>query len=139
MDEPFNYSRLNNLAVRDTRVAAHCDCLLFLNNDVELEPGALSEMLRWIDQPPIGLVGCRLHFPDGRLQHGGVEIGEQRKQSMRWEHIEKFYPFEQMEETKRLGFFDAVTAACALIKREVFLKIEGFDEIWYPIGYSDTI
>lgn len=138
VDEPFNYSRLNNLAVKHTKMAAHCDCLLFLNNDVELEPDALSEMLRWIDQPPIGLVGCRLHYPDGRLQHGGVQIGEQRKQAMRWEHIEKFYSFEQMEETKRLGFFDAVTAACALIKREVFLEIGGFDEIWYPIGYSDT-
>ncbi len=142
VNEPFNYSRLNNLAVKQTRIAAHCDCLLFLNNDVELEPRALSEMLRWIDQPPVGLVGCRLHYPDGRLQHGGVQrsvqMDEQREQVMRWEHREKFYPFEQMEKTKQLGFVDAVTAACALIKREVFLKIGGFDEVWYPIGYSDT-
>lgn len=139
VDEPFNFSRLNNLAVSCTQTAAHCDVLLFLNNDVELEPDALSEMLRWIDQPLIGMVGCRLHYPDGRLQHGGVQLlDRQEKQEMRWEHIEKLLPFEGMNLTKTLGIFDAVTAACAMMKRHLFLEVGGFDEVWYPIGYSDT-
>jgi GT2 family glycosyltransferase len=138
VDEPFNYSRLNNLAVKATQTAADCDVLLFLNNDVELEPNALSEMLRWIDQPQIGIVGCRLHYPDGRLQHGGIRINFYGKEEMRWEHIEKLRRFEDMNLTKTLGFFNAVTAACAMIKRQIFLEVGGFDEIWYPIGYSDT-
>lgn len=139
VDEPFNYSRLNNLAVKQTKEASECDLLLFLNNDVELEPDALQEMVRWIDQPSVGMVGCRLHFPDGRLQHGGVNsfIRDNRNELI-WEHIEKFRPFEKMNLSKNLGFFDAVTAACALIKRETFIAVGGFDEIWYPIGYSDT-
>lgn len=138
IQEPFNYSRLNNLAVQLTEKASHCDVLLFLNNDVELEPDALSEMLRWIDQPQVGMVGCRLHYPDGRLQHGGVGINIHGREEMRWEHIEKLRTFDAMNETKTLGFFDAVTAACAMIKRKTFLEVGGFDEIWYPIGYSDT-
>lgn len=136
--EPFNYSRLNNLAVQLTQKATHCDVLLFLNNDVELEPDALCEMLRWIDQPQVGMVGCRLHYPDGRLQHGGVRMNRYGREEMRWEHIEKLRVFEEMNESKTLGFFDAVTAACAMIKRKTFLDVGGFDEIWYPIGYSDT-
>ncbi len=138
INEPFNYSRLNNLAVETTHTAADCDVLLFLNNDVELEPDALSEMLRWIDQPQIGIVGCRLHYPDGRLQHGGVEISCHGKEEMRWEHIDKLRYFEEMNLTKTLGFFKAVTGACAMMKRQTFLEVGGFDEIWYPIGYSDT-
>ncbi len=136
--EPFNYSRLNNRAVRETKKGAHCQILVFLNNDVELQSDALFEMLRWICQPKIGMVGCRLHYPDGRLQHGGVVINPQGLEEMRWEHVEKLRPFEEMVRSKELGFFDAVTAACAMVKREHFLAVGGFDEIWHPIGYSDT-
>lgn len=138
IDEPFNYSRLNNLAVQRTQKAADCDILVFLNNDVELEPEALQEMLRWIDQPQIGMVGCRLHYPDGRLQHGGVSLNMQEGPEMWWEHVEKFRSFKEMDVTKTLGVFDAVTAACAMVKRDTFLEVGGFDEVWYPIGYSDT-
>ena len=94
--------------------------LLFLNNDVELEPGALSEMVRWLDQPGIGMVGCRLHYPDGRLQHGGVRLHDRVKKAMEWDHVEKLRRFEELEEAKVLGIFDAVTAACAMMKREIF-------------------
>lgn len=138
IQEPFNYSRLNNWAVKRTQKAKHCDVVLFLNNDVELESDALSEMLRWVDQPQIGIVGCRLHYPDGRLQHGGVGINFHGREEMRWEHIEKLRRFEEMKVTKTLGIFDAVTAACAMMKRQTFLEVGGFDEIWHPIGYSDT-
>ncbi|MFI0435766.1 MAG: glycosyltransferase family 2 protein [Parachlamydiaceae bacterium] len=137
-NEPFNYSRLNNLAVKKSEMAADCRVILFLNNDVELQPDALCEMLRWIDQPGVGMVGCRLHYPDGRLQHGGVEINPYGREEICWEHIEKLRRFEEMDVTKQLGFFDAVTGACAMIKRNIFLEVGGFDEVWYPIGYSDT-
>lgn len=139
INEPFNYSRLNNLAVQQTQTASQCDLLLFLNNDVDLEEGALVEMVRWIDQPGIGMVGCRLHYPDGRLQHGGVHLDCYRLPTqMHWEHIEKLLTFDEMKQTKQLGTTHAVTAACALIKRQTFLDVKGFDEVWYPIAYSDT-
>jgi len=138
INEPFNFSRLNNLAVTQSKASAPCELILFLNNDVELNCEALHEMVRWIDQPRIGMVGCRLHYPNGLLQHGGVRLQESLHHEMRWEHIEKMRPFEQMDITKKLGVMDAVTAACALIKKNLFLEIGGFDETWYPIGYSDT-
>ncbi len=136
--DPFHYSRLNNLAVQRTQTAADCDVLLFLNNDVDLAPEALSEMLRWIDQPEIGIVGCRLNYPDGTLQHGGVRQETQGMRHMGWLHVEKFRDFKHLDEAQALGVFDAVTAACAMMKREHFLQVGGFDETWYPIAYSDT-
>ncbi len=139
IDEPFNYSRLNNLAVARTNIAQDCDLVLFLNNDVELDDQALLEMTRWIDQPSIGLVGARLHYPNGQLQHGGLLLNAYHMpEQLWWDHKEKYLPFEQLKETKIHAVVDAVTAACALIKKETFLEIGGFDEIWYPISYSDT-
>lgn len=139
IDEPFNYSRLNNLAVAKTKKAKECDLVLFLNNDVELDENALSEMVRWIDQPSIGMVGARLHYPNGMLQHGGVRLHEYlHEDHVSWEHIEKLRSFDEMKETKVHAIMDAVTAACSLIKKEHFLQVGGFDEIWYPIGFSDT-
>lgn len=139
IDEPFNYSRLNNLAVTHTKKAKDCNLVLFLNNDVELDENALSEMVRWIDQPSIGIIGARLHYPNGMLQHGGVRLHEYfYTDHLVWEHIEKFRSFDEMHETKIHSIPDAVTAACALMKKEHFLQVGGFDEIWYPIGFSDT-
>lgn len=137
--EPFNYSRLNNLAVQRTTIGQECDYLLFLNNDVDLEEDALEEMCRWIDQPQIGMVGCRLHYPGGALQHGGVELSAFSPITrMTWEHVERFRSFEAMQITKQIRVTKALTAACALIKRQTFIDIDGFNEIWYPIAYSDT-
>jgi GT2 family glycosyltransferase len=103
-----------------------------------LESDALAEMLRWVDQPGIGMVGCRLNYPNGRLQHGGVRLVSRDTRGLQWEHIEKHRTFDELNETKSLHICDAVTAACAMMKRKLFLDVEGFDEIWYPIGYSDT-
>jgi GT2 family glycosyltransferase len=136
--EPFNYSRLNNLAVSQTKTASDCDLILFLNNDIELEPDAFLEMVRWIDQPKIGMVGCRLHYPDGRLQHGGVDLNIENARRMNWRHIDKLKILDTMDLSKKLMVTDAVTTACALVKRQNFLDVGGFDEIWYPIAYSDT-
>lgn len=139
ISEPFNFSRLNNLAVKNSKTAQHCEYLLFLNNDVELEPDALIEMSRWINQPGIGLVGCRLHYPNGLVQHGGIELNALLPdQAMRWENTGTAKPLESSVAAQLLHIADAVTAACALIKRETFSNVNGFDEIWYPITYSDT-
>ena len=68
---------------------------------------------------------------------GGVRLLS-HETMMRWEHREKFHSFEDLDVSNSLGIVDAVTAACAMIKRQTFLDVGGFDEIWYPIGYSDT-
>ena len=137
--EPFNYSRLNNLAVERTERARQCEYLLFLNNDVELEEDALVEMCRWVVQPGIGLVGCMLSYPNGLLQHGGVDIIRSGPaHQVTWSHSEKLRNSAKMNVSNILRLVDAATAACALMSRSHFLEIGGFDENWYPVAYSDT-
>lgn len=133
VSEPFNFSRLNNLAVKNTATAKHCEYLLFLNNDVELNADALLEMSRWAAQPQVGIVGCRLHYPNGLVQHGGIDLT-----AMGWENTATGKPLQSSRSAQTLRVSHAVTAACALMKRKTFDEIQGFDEIWYPIAYSDT-
>lgn len=135
--EPFNFSRLNNFAAQHS-IYKNSELILFMNNDVELDPNALKEMARWIDQPDIGMVGCRLHYPDKKLQHVGVELynGGPMK-TMNFIHRDSGARFNRSMQAQVLGITDAVTAACALVRRELFQKVGGFDEIWYPVAYSD--
>ena len=123
-DAPFNYSRLNNLAVAQ----AKGDVICLMNNDIEiLTPDWLEEMLSFACQPDIGCVGARLWFPDDRLQHAGVITGLGGVAG----HPNKYFP------RGYVGYFgrailtqsmSAVTAACLMIRRQVWDQVQGLDE-----------
>ena len=70
---PFNFSALNNRAVRDS---ARGEYICLLNNDAApLDAFWLGEMMELARRPDVGVVGARLTYPDGRIQHGGVVLG----------------------------------------------------------------
>src|SRR5204862_225629 len=72
LDEPFNFSRLNNVGV------AHADgeLVVFLNNDTEVQtPEWLEAMVSLAERDGVGAVGPLLLYPDGTVQHAGVVLG----------------------------------------------------------------
>lgn len=130
--EPFNWSRVNNLAARQ----ATGEYLLFLNDDVEVvSPGWIEAMLEFAQQSEIGAVGAKLHFPDGSLQHVGVNVM----------HGRPGHPFFGYPR-KHTGYFcrnvlphnvAAVTGACLMTRTDVFREAAGFDES-FPLNYNDV-
>jgi GT2 family glycosyltransferase len=128
-NEPFNYSKINNFAINQS--GCEYPLLVFLNNDVVLDKSAFLEMCRFASLKDLGLIGCRLHYPSGLLQHGGVH-----KMKELWVHIEKNQ--KKLDIALEHAVVDAVTAAACMIEREKFLEVRGFDEVSYPIAYSDT-
>ena len=71
-DRPFNFSALNNNAVKQARG----ELIALLNNDIEvITPDWLSEMVSIAIQPGIGAVGAKLWYLNNLLQHGGVTLG----------------------------------------------------------------
>ena len=127
IDEPFNFSRLNNAA----RKACRGDYLLFLNNDIEFRsPNILKQLLDPFAHRSTAAVGCRLLYPDLSIQHQGVVIikGERRcvlepgKHLQQPEVIDSLLPLSVQEE------FSAASAACLLVKADRFDAIGGFDE-----------
>lgn len=132
-DSPFNYSRLNNRAVAQ----AKGDVICLMNNDIEIfTPDWVEEMLSFACQPDIGCVGARLWFPDGRLQHAGVITGLGGLAG----HPNKYFPRGHLGYFGRavlVQSFSAVTAACLMVRREVWEQAQGLDED-LSVAYNDV-
>lgn len=112
-DVPFNYSHINNYAV----TKAKGKYLLFLNNDTEvITPDWINAMVEQAQRQSIGAVGAYLKYPDNTMQHTGVILG--RGILAANEHI---------YHDKTLNF-SAVTGACLMCRRDVFVEVGGFDE-----------
>lgn len=113
---------------------ARAPLLLFLNNDTEALRGWLPPMLRAIQSAPdVAMVGSKLLFPDGTLQHAGVAVGYAMPLPITPYHLHARRPPEASTQQLDLA---AVTAACMLVKADVFHALGGFDEA-YVNGYED--
>ncbi len=97
----------------------------------------LTEMVRLAARPDVGVVGAKLYFPDGTVQHAGVVVGMQGSARHSFEGLERDDPghFGRAILTQDVS---AVTAACMLVRREAFERVRGFDEVAFPVNFSDT-
>lgn len=133
-DGPFNYSALNNGAVR----MARGELIGLINNDIEvITPEWLDEMVSIALQPNIGAVGARLWYPDDRLQHGGVVVGVGGVAG----HSHKYLPkgdYGYFCRAALIQEFSAVTAACLIVKKSIFEQVGGLDEENLKIAFNDV-
>lgn len=120
----FNYSAINNFGVQ----AAEGDYILLLNNDTEvLKKDWLRIMAADLQREDIGAVGVKLYYPDMTLQHCGVIIGLGGVAG----HVYTGLPGDYMGDFGRAQLqqdISAVTAACMMVKRDVYEAVGGFDE-----------
>jgi GT2 family glycosyltransferase len=128
----FNWSALNNRAVREAR-GEH---LLFMNNDMEIiTPEWMGAMLEHAQRSQVGAVGARLLFPDGRVQHAGVVLGIGATAGHAFKHLPDHDPgYSWLGHVVR--DVSAVTGACMMVRREVFEHVGGFDER-LPVAFND--
>lgn len=134
LDEPFNWSRANNVAARSASGAY----LLFANNDIEmLAPGWDDIMRRRASAPGIGAVGGLLVYPDLRIQHAGIVLGHEGRSEheARREPEDASGPDGRWQQTRAVA---AVTGALLGCRSDVFRAAGGFDEIELPVWYNDV-
>lgn len=132
---PFNFSAMNNRGAREARG----EYLLLLNNDTAaLYPDWLEELLIYAQQPDVGVVGAKLHYPDGRIQHAGVILGIADAPAD--------HPFQDIAPDAD-GYFgrlklpqeySAVTAACMLTRKAVYEELGGLDETDFKVSFNDV-
>jgi len=131
--DDFNYSRANNVGVQH----ASGDVFLFLNNDTEaIEPDWLETMAGWALRKDIGVVGAKLLYDDGSIQHGGVVVGLEGVASHIFGGMREGQ-FGVFGSTEWVRNYMAVTGACLMLRREVFERIGAFDEE-YRLTFSDV-
>jgi O-antigen biosynthesis protein len=134
-DNTFNFAAINNRAVENVDT----DYVLFLNNDTEvISPDWLSQMVGYAKFTNAGAIGARLLYPDRRIQHAGVVHGFHDGLAG---HAFKLVPdwnTGYLSYAKVVRNYSAVTAACLLTPRRLFLDLGGFNEKDFAVAYNDV-
>jgi GT2 family glycosyltransferase len=131
--EPFNFAKKMNFLAKH----ASGEHLLILNDDIEvISPEWMTAMLEYSQLPEVGVVGAKLYYPDGRLQHVGVVMGIGGGASHVFTGKPKDFP-GYFASTKVIRNYSVVTGACAMTKRRLFEELGGFDEK-FRIDYNDV-
>ena len=123
-EREFNYSAINNFGVG----SANGRYLLFLNNDVELiGPDSITRMVNYAARKETGIVGARLMYGDDTIQHAGVIVGLGGIAGAAFVglHEKENSYMHRMMCAQELS---AVTAACMMMRRDVFDAAGGFRE-----------
>lgn len=133
-DEPFNWSRINNMAA-DHSTAPN---IVFANNDIEmLTPGWDDLLLGYLQRTDIGLVGARLLYPDGAVQHAGMIFGMGEGPPVH-DGVHSAIPDPGPQDRFDLTHaVPAVTGAFMAIRRRLFDQVDRFDEAGLAIAYND--
>ncbi len=114
--------------------AARGRYLVFLNNDTIPLTGWLTALVQEVEQrPDVAVVGSKLLYEDGTIQHAGVAFS---RATFSPYHIYRGFPADSPAATRRREL-QCVTAACMLVRREVFASVDGFDE-GYRNGFEDV-
>ena len=120
----FNYSAINNYAVSQT----DGEYLVLLNNDTEvIESRWMEEMLANCQRKEVGIVGAKLYYPNGQVQHAGVVVGIRGIAGNMFRGLPKGYS-GYLHKASIQQDLSAVTAACMMVRRSVYEEAGGFEE-----------
>lgn len=97
--------------------------VLLLNNDTIPHAGWLEALLAELDDPTVGLVGARLLYADGTVQHAGVNFTA----SLLTEHVHRGVAGDDPLVLEARDY-PAVTGACMLLSKRLWDEIGGLDE-----------
>lgn len=130
----FNYSAINNAAVRQARGSI----VTLMNNDIEvISKDWLLEMASHAIRPNIGCVGAKLLYPNHQVQHGGVILGIGGVAG----HAHKYFDAESAGYHSRLHLtqnLSAVTAACLTVKKQIYLSVGGLNDSDLKVAFNDV-
>lgn len=133
-DYPFNYSAINNFGVSHAKGSI----IGLVNNDVEvITPGWLSEMVSHALRPEVGCVGAKLYYSNDTVQHAGVICSLGGVAGHSHKHFPRSHPgyFYRLMLPQNLS---AVTAACLIVRREIFEEVGGLDELNLKVAFNDV-
>ena len=119
----LSFSKANNMAVRQ----AQGDYILLLNDDTLPTEGWLERMLKLAEEKKAGIVGAKLVYPGtNRIQHAGVVFDEKKRPLHIYHNHDELDPRSTIDRE-----YQAVTFACALIKKSVWQELDGLEQKEY--------
>ncbi len=132
-DMEFNYSKINNLAVKE----AKGEVIILLNNDTEIiTPEWMTWMVGYATRPHIGAVGAKLLYPDDTVQHVGVVLGLGGVAGHT--HLGERRNAPGLYGRTRVPYdVGAVTAACLAVEKRKFEEVGGLEEEGLKVAFND--
>lgn len=133
-DEPgtFNYSAIVNNGVGQSAG----ELVVLLNNDTEvIEPCWLEEMVGCLMRPEVGVVGAKLLFGDGLIQHTGMAANPEGNFCHVCQNLTREAPGPQGRAILSSDW-SMVTGACQMVRRSLFDQLGGYDE-QLAVGFND--
>lgn len=134
--KPFNFAALYN----DALPKVDSPYMILLNDDTEvITPEWIEAMLEHAQREEIGVVGCKLLFPDHTIQHAGVTLGV----------LPPYHCGHAFKHARNDGsiYFDfphvvrnvsAVTFACAMMRTSLYRELGGLDEVHFKVAFNDV-
>lgn len=132
--EPFNFARAVNKGIS----LASGEHFLILNNDVEvIEPTWLKEMVSCLSFPETGVVGAKLLYRNGKIQHAGVITGFGGLAG-HW-YLNKSRTFGgPLNRLHVRNSMTCVTGAVMLLSGDCARTVGAWDEHSFAIAYNDV-
>jgi O-antigen biosynthesis protein len=133
-DGVFNYSAINNFAVRE----AAGDVIGLMNNDLEvITPDWLEEMASQALRPAIGCVGAMLYYPNDTIQHAGTVLGVGGVAGHAFRDFARGTE-GRFNRARLVQNYTAVTAACLVIRKAIYGQVGGLDEETLAVAFNDV-
>ncbi|CAM5789250.1 hypothetical protein CCAE64S_02347 [Castellaniella caeni] len=132
--EPFSFSAMANFAAAQARGSV----LLFLDNDIQvMHSDCLSLLLGHALRPEVGVVGARLDYLDGRVQHAGLVLGMNNSVGFGFQGLDGGQSgyMNRLCATQNVG---AVSGSCLMMRKDVFNELGGFNEQDFPVYFGDA-
>lgn len=122
LDKNYGFAEPNNIGAK----MAKGELLLFLNNDTYVEPNFITELVNAINQDPkIAICQSLLLKPNGEIDSSGDFINNHA------------IPFSSKEKIKEIKEIFSARAASMLVRKEIFLELEGFD-VKFFVSFEDV-
>jgi len=134
-DGKFNYARLINFGAKKITTKF----FLQLNNDIEaISVNWIEQMVGWMQFKGVGVVGAKLKYPNGNLQHAGVVVGPNGGLADHQFHglSGASTGYNALPHISRQ--VSAVTGACLLTDTKLFHALDGFDEVNFAVEFNDV-
>lgn len=131
----FNFSRMVNYGVENCKG----EYIILLNNDTEVISSSwIEDMLVYMTITNVGVVGSKLLYPDGLVQHAGVVLkmfndiaGHAFKLIEDWDG--GYLSYSNVARN-----YTAVTAACFMTSKAIYNSVNGFDEEDFGVSFNDV-